>query len=148
MNIYHNVKAQWLAYAVFFAALAVVPTLVSDSFLLNQFATYGVFGLLALSISLAACLNALLLYRGLRRHGIYTPQPGWLTFYAKLAIAMLVMGTVLWFAGGDAADWMRWSLMSRLLRLSMLVCAGAAAYFAALWLTGFRVNDFKRRAAE
>lgn len=52
MNIYHNVKAQWLAYAVFFAALAVVPVLVSDSFLLNQFATYGVFGLLALSISL------------------------------------------------------------------------------------------------
>ncbi|WP_420131773.1 urea ABC transporter permease subunit UrtC [Rhodopseudomonas sp.] len=52
MNIYHNVKAQWLAYAVFFAVLAVVPMVVSDSFLLNQFATYGVFGLLALSISL------------------------------------------------------------------------------------------------
>lgn len=52
MNIYHNATAQWLAYAAFFVLLAVVPMLVDDSFLLNQFATYGVFGLLALSISL------------------------------------------------------------------------------------------------
>ena len=52
MNLYHNVKAQWLAYAVFFLLLASLPIFVSDSFLLNQFATYGVFGMLALSISL------------------------------------------------------------------------------------------------
>ena len=31
---------------------------------------------LALAIGLGACLNAALLYRGLRKHGIYTPQPG------------------------------------------------------------------------
>jgi putative peptidoglycan lipid II flippase len=103
---------------------------------------------LALSISLAACLNALLLFRGLRRHGIYTPQPGWLAFYAKLTMAMLAMGLVLWFVGGEAGDWMRWNLMHRLTRLSLLVGLGAAVYFAVLWLTGFRVNDFKRRAAE
>lgn len=52
MNLYHKVSAQWLAYLVFFAVLAVVPLAVSDMFLLNQFATYGVFGMLALSISL------------------------------------------------------------------------------------------------
>src|SRR6185295_3597242 len=31
---------------------------------------------LALSIGLAACLNAALLYRKLREHDIYTPEPG------------------------------------------------------------------------
>jgi putative peptidoglycan lipid II flippase len=103
---------------------------------------------LALSIGLAACLNATLLYRGLRRHQIYKPQPGWPAFCAKLATAMLVMGLVLWFAGGDPADWMRWNLVERLLRLSLIVALGAASYFAALWLTGFRIKDFKRRAAE
>jgi putative peptidoglycan lipid II flippase len=103
---------------------------------------------LALSIGLAACLNALLLYRGLRRHGIYTPQPGWPVFYAKLAVAMLVMGSALWFAGGEAADWIRWSLSERLLRLALIVTLGAAIYFTTLWLTGFRLRDFKRRAAE
>jgi putative peptidoglycan lipid II flippase len=103
---------------------------------------------LALSIGLAACLNAALLYRGLRRHGIYSPQPGWPIFYAKLALAMLVMGATLWFAGGDAADWLRWSLSERLQRLTVIVILGAAVYFATLWVAGFRLRDFKRRAAE
>ena len=103
---------------------------------------------LALSIGLAACLNATLLYRGLRRHGIYSPQPGWPIFYAKLSIAMLVMGGTLWFTGGDAADWLRWSLTERLQRLTVIVLLGAAVYFATLWVTGFRLRDFKRRAAE
>ena len=52
MNLFHNVKAQWLTYLAFFAAAAAVPLYVSDTFLLNQLSTYGVFGLLALSLSL------------------------------------------------------------------------------------------------
>ncbi len=103
---------------------------------------------LALSIGLAACLNALLLYRGLRRHGIYTPQPGWPIFYAKLGLALVLMGVALWFASGDAADWLRWSLTQRLLHLAALVSFGALVYFATLWLAGFRLLDFKRRAAD
>ena len=103
---------------------------------------------LALSIGLAACLNASLLYRGLRRHGIYAPQPGWPKFYAKLAVALLVLGVALWFAGGDAADWLRWSTSERLLRLLVIVIFGATVYFATLWLAGFRLGDFKRRAAQ
>ena len=103
---------------------------------------------LALSISLAACLNAFLLYLGLRRHGIYVPHHGWWSFYSKLFVAMLAMGGGLWFAVGQDTDWMRWDLMRRLLHLSLLVCGGALVYFAALWLTGFRLRDFKRRAAE
>ncbi len=51
-NLYYNKTAQWIAYAVFFAALAMIPMRIDDDFLLNQLATYGVYGLLALSISL------------------------------------------------------------------------------------------------
>ncbi len=51
-NLYHNKIAQWIAYAVFFAALAAIPLYVDDSFLLNQFATYGIYAMLAMSISL------------------------------------------------------------------------------------------------
>jgi len=68
---------------------------------------------LALSIGLAASLNAGLLYHGLRGRGIYTPQPGWWWFYLKLAFAMLSMGTVLWYLRGDAADWLGWRLGER-----------------------------------
>ncbi|MEO8411138.1 MAG: murein biosynthesis integral membrane protein MurJ [Propionivibrio sp.] len=103
---------------------------------------------LALSIGLAACMNAGLLYRGLRRHGIYTPQPGWPRFYARLATAMLTMGIALWFASGDAMSWLQGSLTQRLARLALVVGVGAVVYFATLWATGFRLRDFKRRAAE
>jgi len=102
---------------------------------------------LALSIGLAACLNAALLYRGLRRHDVYRPQPGWGRFAAKLLVALAVMGGGLWFAAGADADWLRWGLAERLARLAALTTLGAAAYFATLWALGFRVNDFKRRAA-
>ncbi len=51
-NIYDARRAQWIAYAVLFAGLALIPVLTSDSFLLNQFATYGVYAMLAVSISL------------------------------------------------------------------------------------------------
>ena len=100
-----------------------------------------------LAIGLAACINAALLYRGLRRHGIYTPQPGWLAFCLRLALALVVMGLVLWYAGGEAQTWLHGSLTERLLRLSFVVIAGATAYFATLAIAGFRLRDFRRRAA-
>ncbi|MDX9945601.1 MAG: murein biosynthesis integral membrane protein MurJ [Azonexus sp.] len=102
---------------------------------------------LALSIGLAACLNATLLYRGLRQAGIYQPQPGWGIFGLKLTLAMITMGTVLWFAMGPAEKWLSLTLTARILHLSLLVTLGASAYFATLWLLGFRPRDFSRRAA-
>jgi len=103
---------------------------------------------LALSIGLAACLNAGLLYRGLRHHGIYTPQAGWTIFLIKLLLALSAMGGSLWFAIASPTEWLQWSLLIRLQRLSMIVVFGAGVYFATLWLLGFRLRDFRRRAAE
>ncbi|MCL2524875.1 MAG: murein biosynthesis integral membrane protein MurJ [Betaproteobacteria bacterium] len=103
---------------------------------------------LALSIGLAACLNAALLYRGLRRHGIYAPQPGWLPFCLKLCAAIAVMAACLWFAMGSADAWLQNSAAGRTMHLSWLVPLGVTAYFSTLWLLGFRLRDFRRRAAE
>ena len=102
---------------------------------------------LALSISLGACLNAGLLYYQLRRHKIYTPQAGWLIFFGKLLVALAVMGAVLYFAAGKDAAWLQASTMNRILHLSGVVVAGAASYFIALGLLGFRLKDFARRGA-
>ncbi|MBL8517327.1 MAG: murein biosynthesis integral membrane protein MurJ [Betaproteobacteria bacterium] len=101
---------------------------------------------LALSIGLGACLNALLLYRGIRAHDIYTPEPGWLAFLAKLALALALMAGVLWFATGAPAYWFALSRFERAAMLFALVAAGGGVYFAALWLMGFRPGDFKRHA--
>ncbi|AMR68330.1 murein biosynthesis integral membrane protein MurJ [Aquipseudomonas alcaligenes] len=101
---------------------------------------------LALSISLAACLNASLLYWQLRRKGIYLPQPGWAKFLAKLVLAVLVMAVVLLALMHYMPAWEEGGMLLRLLRLGVLVAAGASAYFAVLALLGFRPRDFSRRA--
>jgi putative peptidoglycan lipid II flippase len=103
---------------------------------------------LALAIGLGACFNAALLLRGLRRRDIYRPQPGWPVFLLKLAIAVYVMGATLWIASGSDALWLAMSAIERALSLAWVVALGAAIYFAALWLLGFRLADFSRRAVE
>ncbi len=101
---------------------------------------------LALAIGLGACLNALLLLRKLREHGIYEPQPGWARFAGQLFAALGVMGVVLWFAMGSTASWLAGAPLVRAVRVSAVVAAGAASYFAMLWLLGVRPHDFVKRA--
>ena len=103
---------------------------------------------LALSIGLAACLNAAMLYRGLRKLDIYSPLAGWGRFTAKLLLALIVMGVCLWFGMGDEKLWMSVHFVDRIIHLAWLVPLGALAYFATLWLLGFRLADFKQRAAQ
>jgi len=102
---------------------------------------------LALAIGLASCLNAGLLYRGLRRRGAYQPKPGWNTFLLKLLAALAVLGLVLWFAMGTEASWLVQHGLDRVLRLAAVVTAGIAAYFGCLFALGFRLKDFRRRGA-
>ena len=103
---------------------------------------------LALAISLGACLNAGLLLRGLRRRAIYRPLPGWGIFTCKLMLAVYVMGAVLWLLAGDATSWLAAGALERTGRLALLVAAGASAYFATLWIFGFRLGDFARQARD
>jgi len=81
------------------------------------------------------------------KQGIYTPEAGWAKFLGKLFIALCAMGVMLWFASGPENNWLNGSLTDRLLHLAWLVPAGVISYFATLGLLGFRLNDFKRRAA-
>ena len=102
---------------------------------------------LALAIGLASCLNAGLLFRGLRKRAIYTPQPGWTVFMLKLLAALAVMGAVLWFGSGPETQWVQSGGLERGLRLAAVVAGGALAYFATLFALGFRLRDFRRRGA-
>jgi len=102
---------------------------------------------LALSIGLASCLNAGLLWHGLRQRGAYQPKPGWLTFMLKLLAALIVLGGVLWLASDKDAAWLTMSGGQRVLQLSGVVMGGIVSYFATLWLLGFRLRDFRRKGA-
>ncbi|HZV54019.1 MAG TPA: murein biosynthesis integral membrane protein MurJ [Rhodocyclaceae bacterium] len=102
---------------------------------------------LALSIGLASCLNAILLYRGLRRQDVYVPAAGWLGFVLRLMVALAALAACLAWGMGSEAVWLELRTIEKLWRLTALVAAGIAAYFGTLWLLGFRLGDFRRRSA-
>jgi len=106
----------------------------------------GVAGL-ALSIGLGACINAVFLYAGLRRRGIYAPHAGWLPFFLKVVVAVAVMGAVAWFSQMQL-DWtaLRAHPFLRLGALLLIIGVSAVAYFAVLLGLGFRPRQFMRRA--
>ncbi len=99
---------------------------------------------LALAISLGACLNAALLYQGLRRREIFRPRPGWGAFAVKVAGAVGAMALAVAFAMGPAEWWIGADWRLRAPALAGLVTLGAAVYFGALWAFGFRARDFLR----
>nr|WP_074229000.1 murein biosynthesis integral membrane protein MurJ [Pseudomonas aeruginosa] len=101
---------------------------------------------LALSIGLAACLNAGLLYWQLRKQRLYLPQPGWAKLLVKLVVAVLAMSAVLLATMHWLPAWEQGAMLERFLRLGLLVVAGLLAYFGMLALLGFRLRDFSRRA--
>lgn len=102
---------------------------------------------LALAIGLGSCLNSAILYYLLRKRSIYQPEPGWGKFLAKIGVALLALGLVLWFGMGSEQHWLITHGWARILHLSGLVAGGIVAYFAVLWLLGFRLRDFSRRGA-
>jgi putative peptidoglycan lipid II flippase len=102
---------------------------------------------LALAIGLGACLNAGLLYFYLRKDRIYTPQPGWLAFFLKVAASVGLMAVVLFVAMGKASWWLGATWQLKLPAVIGLVLLGAAAYGASLAAFGFRPRDFSRKGA-
>ena len=103
---------------------------------------------LALAISIGGCMNAGLLFRGLRRAAIYRPEAGWGAFSAKLMVALACMSAVLWLCAGETHWWFSVATSYRIARLSGIVVLGAGVYFLTLWLLGFRMADFTRHGAE
>jgi putative peptidoglycan lipid II flippase len=98
-----------------------------------------------LAIGLASCLNAALLFRGLRQKNSYSPSPGWGRFLLKLALALAMLTATLWFGMGKETDWLLAPALERIVRLSAVISAGIAVYFGTLWLAGFRLQDFRQR---
>ncbi len=102
---------------------------------------------LALAIGLGACLNAGLLYRYLRRHGIYAPQPGWPVYLLKIAAAVAFMAIVLFTTMDESGWWLSAPWQQKLPAIIGLVLLGSAAYAGCLLAFGMRPRDFSRRGA-
>jgi putative peptidoglycan lipid II flippase len=66
---------------------------------------------------------------------------------ARVVFANAVMGALLIWMGGDISGWLAASPLERAARLTMCVAAGAAAYFAALFICGLRMHHMRSASA-
>ncbi|MGL6109956.1 MAG: murein biosynthesis integral membrane protein MurJ [Rubrivivax sp.] len=102
---------------------------------------------LALSIGLAALVNATWLLAGLRRAGVYQPLPGWGLFMLRVTLACAALGGLLAWAA-RAVDWIglqaHWG--QRAGWMAAVLAGAALTYFAVLLASGLRMSHFRRRA--
>jgi putative peptidoglycan lipid II flippase len=101
---------------------------------------------LALSIGLAALINAACLLIGLRRQGAYKPAPGWTGFLARVLLASAALTAVLAWAAWRI-DWIglapQWGWRVGL--MSAVLGGVALLYFGLLAMLGMRPRQFMRR---
>lgn len=101
---------------------------------------------LALATSVAALVNAWLLYAGLKREGVIRHSQGWFVFGLRLLGANLVLAAVLVWLHRPLEFWIDAHVWERAGQLGASVGAGAVVYFAALWLLGVRPSQLRLRS--
>lgn len=115
-------------------------------FLFHYFWHVGHVGL-ALATSGSACLNAALLYRGLRHAGQIPALAVLKKFAGQLLVGIALMSLVLGLGGQYWDSWSDWGAWSRVWRLMVLCVLGGGSYFLGLYVTGARIKDFQMRSA-
>jgi putative peptidoglycan lipid II flippase len=102
---------------------------------------------LALSIGLGALVNAGWLLRGLLKLGVYRPEPGWVGFAGRVALACAALGGALWWAG-HVIDWLALQAhpWRRAGAIAGVLGGVAVLYFGVLGAVGLRPRQFARRA--
>lgn len=102
---------------------------------------------LALAISLAAMLNAGMLYRRLRQLGVYRPEKGWRWLHLRVIIATTAMAGALYYVRGDLDLWLVRTVSERVFWLGCWVGVGILVYVLMMALLGTRPAELKMKSA-
>ena len=101
---------------------------------------------LAAATSVAALLNAAMLYVGLKRERTLRHSAGWLLLMTRVLLACAAMIAVLYQLLRPLEWWVAASLTGRVGMLALTVVCGAAAYVATMLMLGMRVSHLRLRA--
>jgi len=101
---------------------------------------------LAAAVSLAAYVNAALLFRRLAGAGIYRPGAGWPAYLARVGAAGAIMAVLVVALAGTLDSWQAAGAASRVGRLAGVVGAGIAAYLLAVLALGIRPRHMLLKA--
>lgn len=99
---------------------------------------------LAFSISIGACINALLLIMILIKRKLYIPKPYFMLFLFKVVMAVIIMALAIIFAK-EIIPVINFSgiIWQRISSLIIILIIAIKVYFIALYLFGLRINDFR-----
>ena len=123
------------------AVIAMVANMVFNIMLVFPLAHAG----LALATSLSATLNASLLFRRLRREGVYHVESRWPWLISRGVIASCLMASLLLWGIEDLRVWAVLDTWARIGSLLVWIVAGGLIYFLALWILGVRLRHFQSR---
>jgi len=101
---------------------------------------------LALASTVAAYMNAWMLYRGLRRQGIYQPEAGWGKVLLAAFVASVLMVLVILWKYGTTEQWLMAPARERASMLTVLVVGGILVYLFALFAAGLRKHHLEKGA--
>lgn len=92
---------------------------------------------LALATSLAAFVNAALLFRALAKENVLKPQPGWLVFVVRVLVANMLVSLIYYF-DANPAQWYGWGVYDRALYLGLELVAVFLLYMTSAFVVGIR----------
>jgi putative peptidoglycan lipid II flippase len=101
---------------------------------------------LALASTVAAYLNAAMLFRGLRKQSVYHPEHGWgRVLFAVMTACILMLVALLWQIG-SLDQWLMAPVADRARMLAVHVVGGTLLYLAVLYLAGLRKHHLEKGA--
>jgi len=101
---------------------------------------------LAAATSVAAILNAALLYHGLIREQVLLHSSGWPVLMLRVVLANGAMIAVLYQLYRPLDWWIEAGLTGRVVWLAITIALAVGAYFIALMVLGTRLSQFRLRA--
>jgi len=132
------------------AVIAMVSNMVLNLIFVASLLAFGFRGPhmgLALASSAAAYINAGLLYRMLRRQGVYQPEAGWGRVLLAVGAGCVGMVAFLAWQSDAPAQWAQWGASSRTAHLAFLIGVGAAVYAVAMLAGGLRLRHLEKGAS-
>ncbi|MGI9204309.1 MAG: murein biosynthesis integral membrane protein MurJ, partial [Woeseiaceae bacterium] len=128
-------------------ALAVNFTLsVAFAYGLTRIGYVGTHAGLALAISIAAVVNAWLLYRGLRREELIQHSGAWLAMCVRFVIANAAMAGCLVVLNRPLDWWLEASVLQRAGWLGVVIFSAATVYFVTLVVVGMRTSQLRHES--
>lgn len=130
-------------FIVLLYELWATPELKQGSFLDGIARVPGLHVGLAIASTLSSYVNFVLLWRWLKKAGVYQRQPGWSKHWLRLVVSCAAMIVVLSLGRMLWPDWTYVSVFTRVWHLGVLVIGGALAYAATLFVSGFRMRELR-----